>query len=39
VIKNHPEYISRDGFHPNDLGYLQLAEVFYQTLRRAHAIA
>jgi len=39
VIKNHPEYISRDGFHPNDLGYLQLAEVFYQALRRAHAIA
>jgi lysophospholipase L1-like esterase len=39
VIKNHPEYISRDGFHPNDLGYLQLAEVFYQALQRAHAIA
>jgi len=39
VIKNHPEYISRDGFHPNFLGYLQLAEVFYQTLQRTHAIA
>jgi len=39
VIKNHPEYISSDGLHPNDLGYLQLAEVFYQALRRAHAIA
>ena len=39
VIKNHPEYISHDGFHPNDLGYLQLAEVFYQALRSAHAIA
>ena len=38
VIRNHPEYISRDGFHPNDLGYLQLAEVFYQVLQRAHAI-
>jgi lysophospholipase L1-like esterase len=39
VIKNHPEYISSDGLHPNDLGYLQLAEVFYQALLRAHAIA
>ena len=39
VIKNHPEYISSDGLHPNDLGYLQLAEVFYQALRGAHAIA
>jgi len=38
VIKNHPEYISSDGLHPNDLGYLQLAEVFYQALQRAHAI-
>ena len=39
VIKNHPEYISSDGLHPNDLGYLQLAAVFYQALQRAHAIA
>jgi len=39
VIKNHPEYISSDGLHPNDLGYLQLAQVFYQALQRAHAIA
>jgi lysophospholipase L1-like esterase len=28
-LKNHPEYISSDGFHPNDIGYLQLAELFY----------
>lgn len=31
-LKNHPEYISGDGFHPNDIGYLQLAELFYQAL-------
>jgi lysophospholipase L1-like esterase len=31
-LKNHPEYISSDGFHPNDIGYLQLAELFYQAL-------
>ena len=32
-LKNHPEYISNDGFHPNDLGYLQLADLFYQALQ------
>lgn len=35
-IKAHPEYISRrDGLHPNDLGYMQIAKVFYTTLQHA----
>lgn len=34
-LKDHPEYISNDGLHPTDLGYLQLAEVFYKTLQQA----
>ncbi|TMC14395.1 MAG: hypothetical protein E6J34_23700 [Chloroflexi bacterium] len=33
VIAGHPEYISSDGFHPSTLGYHQLAEIFYQTLK------
>jgi lysophospholipase L1-like esterase len=33
LIVNHPEYISSDGFHPSTLGYYQLAEIFYQTLK------
>jgi lysophospholipase L1-like esterase len=33
-LKDHPEYISSDGLHPTDLGYLQLAEVFYKTLQQ-----
>ncbi len=32
-LKNHPEYISNDGLHPNELGYLQLADLFYQALQ------
>lgn len=38
-IKKHPEYLSNDGFHPNELGYSKLAELFYQVLQRAHALA
>lgn len=38
-IKMHPEYLSNDGFHPNELGYSKLAELFYQVLQRAHALA
>jgi lysophospholipase L1-like esterase len=34
-LKTHPEYISDDGLHPTDLGYLQLAELFYKALQRA----
>jgi lysophospholipase L1-like esterase len=34
-IQNHPEYISEDGLHPTDIGYAQLANLFYQTLQKA----
>jgi len=29
----HPEYISRDGFHPSPSGYVQLANYFWQATR------
>ena len=32
-LRQHPEYISGDGFHPSTLGYAKLAELFYQTLK------
>lgn len=28
-LREHPEYISSDGFHPSTVGYRRLAEVFY----------
>lgn len=31
-LRTHPEYLSNDGLHPSDLGYLQLARLFYQAL-------
>ncbi len=34
-LRDHPEYISSDGLHPTDLGYLQIAELFYQTLEHS----
>jgi len=34
TLAAHPEYISDDGFHPNALGYAQLAEIFYQALQK-----
>ena len=34
-LREHPEYISNDGLHPTDLGYLQLAELFYKTLQQS----
>ena len=34
-LKEHPEYIGNDGLHPTDLGYLQLAELFYKTLQQS----
>lgn len=37
-IASHPEYISNDGLHPNELGYQQLAEIFYETLKQAKVI-
>jgi acyl-CoA thioesterase I len=34
-LRAHPEYISNDGLHPTDLGYSQIAELFYRTLQQA----
>lgn len=34
-LRQHPEYISNDGLHPTDLGYLQIAELFYKTLQQS----
>lgn len=36
TLRDHPEYISSDGFHPSTIGYQQLANLFYQTLQQAH---
>ena len=30
----HPEYISRDGFHPSPQGYVRLAELFWQAIEQ-----
>ncbi|MGZ3623768.1 MAG: SGNH/GDSL hydrolase family protein, partial [Ktedonobacteraceae bacterium] len=34
-LRTHPEYISNDGLHPTDLGYSQIAELFYKTLQQS----
>jgi lysophospholipase L1-like esterase len=34
TLADHPEYISSDGFHPNALGYEQVAAIFYQTYQK-----
>ncbi|HEX7736504.1 MAG TPA: SGNH/GDSL hydrolase family protein [Ktedonobacteraceae bacterium] len=34
-LQLHPEYLSDDGLHPSDLGYFQLAQLFYNALRAA----
>lgn len=34
-LQRHPEYISDDGLHPNELGYQQIAKVFAAALRPA----
>jgi lysophospholipase L1-like esterase len=34
-VLNHPEYISRDNFHPSSTGYHRLAEVVWDEIRRA----
>lgn len=34
-LKAHPEYISEDGLHPNDLGNQQLAKLFYTAIHAA----
>ena len=28
-VKEHPEYVSSDGFHPSTSGYRRLADMFY----------
>lgn len=30
----HPEYISKDGFHPSPQGYVRLAELFWQAIQQ-----
>ncbi len=32
-LVSHPEYISADGFHPSPLGYVQLANDFWQAIQ------
>src|SRR6266852_7651931 len=32
-LQAHPDYISSDGLHPTDIGYQQLAKLFYQALQ------
>ncbi len=32
-LAQHPEYISPDGLHPSVVGYVQLADIFYQALQ------
>lgn len=32
-LAQHPEYVSNDGFHPDTIGYAQIAQLFYQTLK------
>ncbi len=32
-LQIHPEYISKDGLHPTDIGYQELAKLFYQALQ------
>jgi lysophospholipase L1-like esterase len=34
-LKAHPEYISDDGLHPNEIGYQQLAQLFYEAIQAA----
>lgn len=34
-LRDHPEFISGDGLHPTDLGYVKIAELFYQTLEQS----
>ena len=32
-LSSHPDYISSDGFHPSDQGYLALANLFWSAIR------
>jgi lysophospholipase L1-like esterase len=33
-LQTFPQYVSRDGLHPSSIGYLQLAELFYEALQK-----
>ena len=34
-LREHPEFIGNDGLHPTDLGYMQIAELFYKTFQQS----
>jgi lysophospholipase L1-like esterase len=34
-LARHPEYVSSDGLHPSQIGYLALARLFYQALQES----
>ncbi len=33
-LQQFPQYISSDGLHPSSIGYLQIAELFYEALQK-----
>ena len=33
-LQEFPEYVSRDGLHPSSIGYLRLAQLFYDALHK-----
>jgi len=33
-LQEFPQYISNDGLHPSSIGYLQIAELFYEALQK-----
>jgi lysophospholipase L1-like esterase len=33
-LQEFPQYISSDGLHPSSIGYLQIAELFYEALQK-----
>jgi acyl-CoA thioesterase-1 len=37
-LAGHPEYVSRDGFHPSDAGYRRLADLFWAQITAHHAV-
>lgn len=38
ALWGHPEYISRDGFHPSTRGYVVLADLFYRVMHAHGAL-
>ena len=37
-LASHPEYVSRDGFHPSDAGYRVLSDLFWRQITAHHAV-